>query len=67
MEADLLVVKRPTRERRGRRVGRQAQVMPRDCSTTVQIRAVVMVYSKSVKETRLKAQTRTMEATQALG
>ena len=61
-----LIVKRPMRERRGRSVGRQAQIMPRDCSTTVQITAVVMVYSKSLKFTRLKAQTRTMEATQAL-
>lgn len=60
------VVKRPKRERRGRRVGRQAQTMPRDCSTTVQITAVVMVYSKSLKLTRLKAQTRTMDATHAL-
>lgn len=61
-----LVVKRPKRERSGRSVGRQAQMMPRDCSTTVQITAVVMVYSKSSKFARLKAQTRTMEATQAL-
>lgn len=62
----VLMVKRPMRESRGRSVGRQAQIMPRDCSTTVQITAVVMVYSKSSKFTRLKAQTRTMEATQAL-
>ena len=61
-----LIVKRPIRERRGRSVGRQAQIIPRDCSTTVHITAVVMVYSKSSKSTRLKAQTRTIEATQAL-
>lgn len=61
-----LLVNRPMWERRGRSVGRQAQIIPIDCSTTVQITATVMVYSKSSKFTRLKAQTRTMEATQAL-
>ena len=63
--ADLLV-KMPNSVRRGRRVGRQAHVMPRDCFTTVQGTAVVMEYLKSAKLARLKAQTRTIDATQTL-
>ena len=64
--ADLLV-KMPNRMRRGRRVRRNLQIIPRDWSTTVQRTAVVMVYSKSARLVRSKAHIQTVEATQALG
>ena len=63
--ADLLV-KMPSRVRRRRKVGRQAHTMPRDCSTTVQRTAIVMVYSKSAKLAMSRARTRIMGAWQAL-